>query len=112
MNARVTYKILFRTWFPIACILLYGELALASGNCAEAPLTSSEVQSILQSAAASLDRPDMTIAVVDRPGNILGIYRKSATDPRDQDLAVSLARTGAFFSHEQAPLSSIGGGVR
>lgn len=106
MNARVTYKILFRTWFPIACILMYGELARASGNCPEAPLTSSEVQSILQSAAASLDRPDMTIAVVDRPGNILGIYRKSATDPRDQDLAVSLARTGAFFSHEQAPLSS------
>jgi uncharacterized protein GlcG (DUF336 family) len=86
--------------------LMYGELARASGNCPEAPLTSSEVQSILQSAAASLDRPDMTIAVVDRPGNILGIYRKSATDPRDQDLAVSLARTGAFFSHEQAPLSS------
>jgi uncharacterized protein GlcG (DUF336 family) len=85
---------------------MYGELARASGNCPEAPLTSSEVQSILQSAAASLDRPDMTIAVVDRPGNILGIYRKSATDPRDQDLAVSLARTGAFFSHEQAPLSS------
>ena len=106
MNPRLTYKFLFRTWFSLACLLMYGELVRASGNCPEVPLTSSEVESILESAAASLNRPNMTVAVVDRPGNILGIFRKSATDPRDQDLAVSLARTGAFFSNEQAPLSS------
>jgi len=78
----------------------------ASGSCPETPLTATEVSSILQAAAASLNIPDMTIAVVDRPGNILGIWRKPSADVRDADLAVSLARTGAFFSNEQAPSSS------
>jgi uncharacterized protein GlcG (DUF336 family) len=48
----------------------------------------------------------MTVAVVDRPGNILGIFRKPGASGADDDLAVSLARTGAFFSNNQAPLSS------
>src|SRR5262245_27954032 len=78
----------------------------ASGSCPETPLTATEVSSILQAAAASLNIPDMTIAVVDRPGNILGIWRKPSADVRDADLAASLARTGAFFSNEQAPSSS------
>jgi len=58
----------------------------------------------------------MVIAVVDRAGRILGVYRKPAapalaTGNFDaqvdvNELAVSLARTGAFFSNDQAPLSS------
>ena len=69
-------------------------------------LAASEVVAILQGAAASFDNANMTVAVVDRPGNILGVLRKPGADGSDDDLAVSLARTGAFFSNDQAPLSS------
>jgi uncharacterized protein GlcG (DUF336 family) len=58
----------------------------------------------------------MVVAVVDRAGFVLGVFRTQnapATaignfgQPQDaNDLAVALARTGAFFSNDQAPLSS------
>jgi uncharacterized protein GlcG (DUF336 family) len=58
----------------------------------------------------------MVIAVVDRAGRVLGVYRKPAAPALatgnfgaqvdSNELAVSLARTGAFFSNDQAPLSS------
>src|SRR5262249_47369963 len=59
---------------------------------------------------------DMVVAVVDRAGFVLAVYRTghapatasgnfgAAVDAND--LAVALARTGAFFSNNQAPLSS------
>ena len=58
----------------------------------------------------------MVIAVVDRGGNILGVFRKAAAPVQvvgnfgvlvdANDYAMGLARTGAFFSNDQAPLSS------
>jgi hypothetical protein len=48
----------------------------------------------------------MAVAVVDRTGQILGVYDRPGADLRTQDIAVSLARTGAFFSNNAAPLSS------
>ena len=60
----------------------------------------------------------MAIAVVDRGGTVLAVYDKAgvtngATDIGNfgvpvgvNDLAVALARTGAYFSNDQAPLSS------
>jgi uncharacterized protein GlcG (DUF336 family) len=77
-----------------------------AATCDGAPLSAGEVQSVLERAAASLNLQNMTIAVVDRPGNILGIFRKPDATGGDDNLAVSLARTGAFFSNNQAPLSS------
>jgi len=78
-------------------------------------LTASDAQSLVQSAATAADGP-MVIAVVDRLGRILALYRKTgapatATGNFDatvdaNELAVSLARTAAFFSNDQAPLSS------
>jgi len=73
------------------------------------------VQKIVQAAVNSTN-VDMVAAVVDRAGFVLGVYRTqnapttavgnfSATVDAD-DLAVALARTGAFFSNNQAPLSS------
>src|SRR5262249_11680624 len=107
MRRRITLGLFRPAGLAIALILMQSASALASGNCVERPLTAAEVRTILNAAAASLNRPNMTIAVVDRPGNILGILQKSgASSIFDQDLAVSLARTGAFFTHEQAPLSS------
>jgi uncharacterized protein GlcG (DUF336 family) len=78
-------------------------------------LTAADVQALVQSAATSAGGP-MVIAVVDRLGRILAIYRQpgapatatgnfgAAVDANE--LAVSLARTAAFFSNDQAPLSS------
>ena len=58
----------------------------------------------------------MVVAVADRAGNILAVFETSGapttstgnfgqTVPADE-LAVALARTAAFFSNDQAPLSS------
>src|SRR5439155_16272417 len=48
----------------------------------------------------------MAVVVVDRPGNVLGIYRRSLASDNDVEVALSLARTGAFFSNQDTPLSS------
>ena len=79
-------------------------------------LTAADVTALIQAAAQAADPNTMVIAVVDRAGRILGVYRKPAAPSlatgnfgaqRDtNELAISLARTGAFFSNDQAPLSS------
>jgi uncharacterized protein GlcG (DUF336 family) len=71
-----------------------------------ATLSSTEVTALLQSAAAAVDFSTLAIAVVDRPGNVIGLWLKGSPAPAQQDEAVGLARTGAFFSNDQAPLSS------
>jgi len=67
-------------------------------------LTAAEVRELLFQAAETLDLP-LTAAVVDRAGRPLGVFRRNAP-PAADDRAVGLARTGAFFSNDQAPLSS------
>jgi uncharacterized protein GlcG (DUF336 family) len=79
-------------------------------------LTAGDVNAIIRTAAQALPATTMVIAVTDREGNVLGVFRKPnapVTAPGNfgapvntNDLAVSLARTGAFFSNDQAPLSS------
>jgi uncharacterized protein GlcG (DUF336 family) len=78
-------------------------------------LISTDVEAVVQAAASSVSDP-LVIAVVDRAGNVLGVYRKAGAPTTAvgnfgvvvdaNDLAVSLARTAAFFSNDQAPLSS------
>jgi uncharacterized protein GlcG (DUF336 family) len=80
-----------------------------------APLAASEVQTIVQNAAQSVDAP-LVIAVADRGGHILALFRNptapvSATGNLGasvdaNELAVALARTAAYFSNDQAPISS------
>ena len=82
------------------------------------PLSASDVANLVQAAATSVDAETMAIAVVDRGGGVLAVYDKAgvtngATDIGNfgvpigvNDLAVALARTGAYFSNDQAPLSS------
>jgi len=80
------------------------------------PLTQAEVTQIVTSTALSAAADTMVIAVVDRQGKVLGVFRKpnapSATLGNfsmlqdANDIAVALARTGAFFSNNQAPLTS------
>jgi uncharacterized protein GlcG (DUF336 family) len=69
-------------------------------------LSSAEVTALAQGAAGALDAATMTVAVVDRIGNVLGLFRKTGASSANDDLAIGLARTGAFFSNDQAPLSS------
>jgi len=81
----------------------------------ETPLTVSDVTNVVQNAVQSVNAP-MVVAIADRSGNILAIFETPGapttstgnfglTVPADE-LAVSLARTAAFFSNDQAPLSS------
>src|SRR5260370_41483382 len=79
-------------------------------------LTAADVTTLVQAAAQAADPNTMVVAVVDRAGNILAMYRKPAAPTLatgnfgvqvdTNELAVSLARTAAFFSNDQAPLSS------
>lgn len=79
-------------------------------------LTAADVTALVQAAAQAADPNTMVIAVVDRSGKILAVYRKPSAPTLAtgnfgaqvdvNELAVSLARTGAFFSNDQAPLSS------
>jgi uncharacterized protein GlcG (DUF336 family) len=81
-----------------------------------APLSAIEVQNLVQAAAAAVDLDTMVVAVVDRGGKVLAVFRKPSAGATDignldalvdiNDLAVALARTAAYFSNDQAPLSS------
>lgn len=80
------------------------------------PLTHAEVTQIVKAAAAAASADTMVIAVVDRQGKVLGVFRKPNAPSLvmgnfsimedANDVAVALARTGAFFSNNQAPLTS------
>ena len=61
---------------------------------------------LLNAAASAVSFPTLAVAVVDRLGNVLGVYVQGGPSLQVQDTAVGLARTGAFFSNDQAPLSS------
>ena len=81
-----------------------------------ATLTASEVDNIVRAAAAATSPTTAVIAVVDRAGNVLALFRKPGAtvtvtgnfsqQVSSNDVAVGLARTGAFFSNNQAPLTS------
>ena len=91
-------------------------LACAAIADAQTPtLTAADVQSVIQSAAKSVNA-GMSIAVTDRQGNILGVFQTPGAPATSignfgvpvntNDLAVALARTTGFFSNDQAPLTS------
>ncbi len=77
-------------------------------------LLASDVQTLLANAVKSSSRTDAIIAVVDRGGHILGVRTEQnaqfnndvATKVFAIDGAVALARTAAFFSNNEAPLTS------
>lgn len=81
-------------------------------------LSASEVTSIATAAAAAVSTDTLVIAVVDRQGKVLGVFHKPGAPvgalslgnfslmENADDVAVELARTGAFFSNNQAPLTS------
>ena len=97
------------------------ELSLSSATLGGSPAATISVAAALTSPqliAADVDAlvknaitqgvgdPNMAIAVVDRAGHVLAIYRQPLATNDAAETALSLARTGTFFSHNQAPLSS------
>jgi len=69
-------------------------------------LTAEDVRAVLMIAATALSNDTLAAAVVDRTGNILGVYARPGADEQSPDIAVSVARAGAMFANDQAPLSS------
>jgi uncharacterized protein GlcG (DUF336 family) len=79
-------------------------------------LTTAQVQQLIQRAMAANANNGAIIAVVDRNGNILGVNVENGVSTAitgntanlvfSVDGAVSLARTGAFFSSDQGALTS------
>jgi len=84
---------IFRNGLLLLAILI----AFGLFNNAHAQLTSSEVNTIVTQAAGSLNVDTMVVSVVDRAGNILAVYRKQAGSSNDDQAAIALARTAAFF---------------
>lgn len=100
-----------------ALVLATALLTLATARAEAAPfLTEVDVRFIAIIAAATSSLDSMIVAVTDREGVPLAVFRKQRAPivvPGNfglledaNDVAVGLARTGAFFSNDQAPLSS------
>jgi uncharacterized protein GlcG (DUF336 family) len=84
-------------------------------NTADNILTQADVTSIVNAAAASINVP-LVIAISDRRGVILAVYKKASapasalanfqvSSPSDE-VAAALARTAAFFSNDEAPIGT------
>jgi uncharacterized protein GlcG (DUF336 family) len=126
MNAIVRSAMLALGLCAGLCVVLCVGMSACGGGGSGAPvaapppvpqvLTQSDVTALVQAAATAAQSDTMAIGVVDRLGRILAVYRGAAAPAMvpgnfgvmvaPDELAVSLARTGAFFSNDQAPLSS------
>src|SRR4051794_431074 len=71
----------------------------ARGGVAQT-LTADEVAVVINAAASAIADSAMAIAVVDRAGTILGVYARAGAAAATPDIAVSLARTTAYFSND------------
>src|SRR6187401_2867734 len=68
----------------------------AEGNPASAnfaSLSAAEVDRVVRTAAAAVNRNDLTVAVVDRAGRPLAVWRGANANPANDDLSVGSART-------------------
>ena len=87
----------------------------AGSLAAQTELTQAEVQAVIEKAATAVDTP-IVVAVTNRRGDLLALYRRAGApttaignfsqEQNADEVAAALARTGAFFSNNQAPLSS------
>jgi uncharacterized protein GlcG (DUF336 family) len=109
---------------PLLLVILAAVvLALAPTRALAAPfLTAADAMAAVRAAATAISPTSVVIAVVDRSGVPLAVYRGTTANVADtipnlfttqfpagvpvEDYAVGLARTAAFFSNGQAPLSS------
>ncbi len=100
----------------MGCFRRLGSFLVSVVAMAQPTLTKADVQQLVEAAAKSIDSSSMAVAMTDRQGDILAVFRKCSAAPtvarnfgKDVDaneLAVGLARTAGFFSNAQAPISS------
>lgn len=100
----------------MGCFRNIALIFLAASACWAQVLTKDDVARVVEATAKSVDSNALVIAVTDRQGDILAVFRKpGAPDTATgnfgktvdaNELAVGLARTAGFFSNSQAPLSS------
>jgi uncharacterized protein GlcG (DUF336 family) len=91
---------------PPSCAMTpLAQVPCADGGTAANSLSAAEVEAIVRVASSSIDDA-LTVAVVDRAGRPLAVFRRAGISSANDELAVGVARTAAFFSHNQAPLSS------
>src|ERR1051325_2380342 len=69
-------------------------------------LTAGEVAAVIEAAVKADSSNDYSVVVVDRAGRVLGAWQKPDATLESAERALALGRTGAFFSNNQAPLSS------
>jgi uncharacterized protein GlcG (DUF336 family) len=103
-----------RVWLAVLLASLVFPGSVWAGAAFPA-LTATDVENIAEAAARAVDLP-YVIAVVDRGGNPLGVFDKPGAPATAvgnfnrtvdaHELAVALARTAAFFTNSQAPLTS------
>jgi uncharacterized protein GlcG (DUF336 family) len=119
MRRPITGSVLFSVLSALAlCVGCAGGSSVTIPSPPSPPaglLTSADVQSVVQNSAVAVDAP-VVIAVTDRGGHILAVFQKTGAPATatgnfgasvgTADLAVALARTAAYFSNDQAPLSS------
>src|SRR5579862_8937811 len=99
-----------KTFLLTAWIAVYAGVALGQ------ELTADEVRSVVEHAASSVSSQGVAIAVTNRRGDILALFRTPGVPDTaignfsasvdTNELGVALARTASFFSNNQAPLSS------
>jgi len=96
-----------RRTLGIACLLFSLPIA-GSGriDAAAPPLTVVEVSATVDAAALALAGDGISIAVVDRAGRPLAVFSRPLATAAARETALGLARAGALFSNDQAPLSS------
>ena len=88
-----------------------GEVDLADGpalnpNLLTATEVDAIVQAAVQAAVQAVDRDGFSVVITDRSGRILAAWETPGSTLEHGEWALSLARTGAFFSNDQAPLYS------
>lgn len=92
---------------PFACeVGPFDSIPCTDGGPVFDSITQEEAEAIVSAAARSLNVDTMTIAVVDRAGRTVAVFQKPNANHSERYLAVGVARTAAFFSHNMAPLSS------
>jgi uncharacterized protein GlcG (DUF336 family) len=104
------------TWqnlIAVAAVALFSTTLMYSQNTpattAGGPaqiLTATDVAAVLNVAAGALANQTLAVSVVDRTGSIVGVYVRPDAGALAPDEAVTIARAGAMFANDQAPLSS------
>jgi uncharacterized protein GlcG (DUF336 family) len=91
---------------PFCLSALVAAAVSVPSTAADEVLSAADAAAVIRTAVTALDDSSLAVAVVDRTGQILAAYARPGAAAPTADEAVSLARTGAFFSNDRAPLSS------